>query len=457
MITVMLFLSACNSDATHNELKDDGTYTKPPLLTPYLKENNLKLIVPLYLYPAPDSLEWEHLIDYKVVNKEIDMVVISNPSNGDFTEVDEHHLKNIQDMNRSHIQVIGYIHTNYGERDIDEVKANIDSWTDIYKDAGVSGIFFDEAPSTDDQNLINYYTDIYNYAKDKGYRFIVINSGTSVDNCYIDNGIADMVISYEKSGATLLSGSDETWTDKGDKTNLGMLVYYMDDDKLAEGIDIAVQHQFDYIYFVDENDRERWNTFSKYLALETPYDDDTFKTLLEHSELHTATKNYTDLTSLANRYFYLQDHLLFFSVDTNIDNNTRSVLDIQNDFYTSSATAQKLIFSAKIASTDENSSFVFADVFSDDTNETLLQFQVKEQQLELLFNGETINLEAQDQEFFEVTISFIDNELSVTFNTDVIVDSKDLTSWENNKIHFRIGTILEGTGRSSIAFEKVEF
>ncbi|HEX2615222.1 MAG TPA: spherulation-specific family 4 protein [Nitrososphaera sp.] len=72
------------------------------------------------------------------------------------------------------IKVLTYTWTKYGERNIDEVKADIDSQLA----AGVDGIFVDEVTNISTDKEYSYYSAIYKYVKshDSG-KLVVMNPG----------------------------------------------------------------------------------------------------------------------------------------------------------------------------------------------------------------------------------------------------------------------------------------
>lgn len=454
VVVITLFLSACNSSSSTNAQK---SYVAPPLLTPYLQKSNLKAIIPLYLFPGTHPQVWQRVLDYKAVNKNIDMVVIANPDNGDFTKVSHSYLKIIKDMNSTGIRVLGYIHTSYGKRDINDVEANIDSWTQFYKDAGVSGIFFDEAPSKNEKNYINYYKELYSYAKAKGYSFIVLNAGTNVDNTYIDNNVADMIISYEKPAQQLFT--DKHWTKEGKYTSLGMLAYNMNDDNLNRSVNIALQHHFKYIYFLNkfQNDKQnRWGAFSKYLSLQAPYLDNSFTKIVQNSTLETPEGNASNLKNIANRYFYLQENKMKLNTCSKNNQISNSILTFKDKFMLTPSTKKELNMTLEISHSQNSNNFTFINLMNKETNSSLLKAMDQNNNLKVIMGKKSKNIGKITNNPLKIKISISNNKLTFSLNGTVVFRAKDISSLDDNHLYFQVGTSTQ-VGCGAIAISKISY
>ncbi len=455
VVIITLFLSACNSSSS--SCTTQNSYVAPPLLTSYLQKNSLKVIIPLYLFPGTHPQVWQRVLDYKAVNKNIDMVVIANPDNGDFTKVSNSYLKIIKDMNSTGIRVIGYIYTSYGERDINDVEANIDSWTQFYKDAGVSGIFFDEASSKDEKNYIDYYKELYSYTKANDYSFIVLNAGSNIDNTYVDNDVADMIISYEKPAQQLFT--DKHWTEEGKDTSLGMLAYNMNDDDLNRSINIALQHHFKYIYFLNkfQNDKQnRWGAFSKYLSLQAPYLDNSFTKIVQNSTLETPEGNVSNLKDIANRYFYLQENKMKLNACSKNNQITNSILTFKDKFMLTSSTKKELNITLEISHSQNSNDFTFINLVNEETNSSLLKAIDQNNTLKVIIDQESENLGKIPNNPLKIKISISNNKLTFLLNDIVVFKAKDISSLDNNHLYFQVGTSTR-VGCGAIAISKISY
>jgi len=162
---------------------------------------------------------------------------------------------------------VGYVSTRYGDRDANDILDDIDAWREIYKNSGVSGIFFDETST--DGDFLDYYRDLTNGAKDRGFNFTILNAGTTTDQSYIDSNIADIVMTYESKYKNLVNNPPETYNSPTANTKLSILVYAMDGDKVDDLISIAREHKFSYIYFTEDGvSGNPWDSISEYLEEE---------------------------------------------------------------------------------------------------------------------------------------------------------------------------------------------
>ncbi len=229
------------------------------------QKEDLEILIPLYIYPKDGA--WQELIDIKNSNPNVGVTAIVNPTNGHFDSEDSNYTRAIKELKDANIRVIGYVSTQYGERDIDEVISDIEAWSRIYKSSGVSGIFFDET-STDIEYL-DYYTNLTNQARGRGLDFTILNAGITTDQRYIDSGIANIVVTYEHTARKLLENPPKRYNSPTANTKLSILVYKLEDNIVDDLISFAREHKFSYIYFTEDGfDGNPWNSISKYLQVE---------------------------------------------------------------------------------------------------------------------------------------------------------------------------------------------
>jgi len=170
LILLFIFIGCGSGDSSNNSQK--------------------KIIIPLYFY---DSNKWNEVAKYQ------NEIVIINPDNGVGDTIDTNYENLITKLNNNKDLPIGYIYTKWGNRDIDEVKKEIDKWLSFYN---IKGFFLDEA-ATDKSNLA-YYQELSDYIKSKGNYYIVLNPGVMPDKSYFS--IADNIIVFEDSVDKLEKG-----------------------------------------------------------------------------------------------------------------------------------------------------------------------------------------------------------------------------------------------------------
>ena len=229
------------------------------------QKEDLEILIPLYIYPNNGA--WQELIDIKNSNPNIAITAIVNPTNGHFDSEDANYTKAIKELKNANIRVIGYVSTQYGQRDINEVIADIDAWSRIYKSSGVSGIFFDETAI--DIKYLDYYTNLTNQARSRDFDFTILNAGMTTDQRYIDSNIANIVVTYEDTARRVLENPSKTYNTPTANTKLSILVYKLEDNIVDDLISFAREHKFSYIYFTEDGfDGNPWDSISEYLGEE---------------------------------------------------------------------------------------------------------------------------------------------------------------------------------------------
>ena len=229
-----------------------------------ISNNKLSILIPLYVYP--DEGAWQEVIDAKNNYPEVEIVAIVNPSNGHFDSSDGGYENSIPLLIDAGVKVVGYVYTNYGDRRDTEIKADIDKWQEFYQDLGVSGIFFDEA-STDDSAL-EYYKDLTNYSELKGFNSTILNPGITTDSAYIEENVADIIVSFEdgydgwknnfKSGSVGKNSANEN-------TKLALMVHSASSsEKMEEIISTLKEDGFEYVYVTPDADSDPWDSVATY-------------------------------------------------------------------------------------------------------------------------------------------------------------------------------------------------
>ena len=151
------------------------------------------IAIPSYFYPSTflfSSAYWSSVLS---TASQVGIVII-NPNSGPGNMLDINYLNQTKVAQKLGINVLGYVHTQYGKRDIKVVKEEIDKFYTLY---GVDGIFFDESSS----NVIDieYYQNLHSYVKRKiGKNIIILNPGVPVPEIYAY--VCDIIVTFENDG-----------------------------------------------------------------------------------------------------------------------------------------------------------------------------------------------------------------------------------------------------------------
>jgi len=137
------------------------------------------LYIPLYMYP---DANWLQVIEIKNKYPDLPILAIINPDSGPGTTVDSTFTDYINRLLAAGIIVHGYDHTSETNRDLADVKADIDGYKNFYPQ--IQGIFFDEMKSTAGGE--SYYTAASEYARSKGFSVTNGNPGMNIPSSYKD-------------------------------------------------------------------------------------------------------------------------------------------------------------------------------------------------------------------------------------------------------------------------------
>ncbi|WP_405828609.1 spherulation-specific family 4 protein [Streptomyces sp. NBC_00105] len=150
-------------------------------------------------------------------------VVVLNPGNGDSPfdapwRARADALRKRTTSTGEKTKVLGYVHTDHGNRDIAAVKASVDNYLKTPDGRlHVDGIFFDvvsrdcgPANATRDHyaELRRYVQDAMSAADPAAPDLVVNNPGTAIADCYLEPGrrTADIFVTYEDTYAAYTGG-----------------------------------------------------------------------------------------------------------------------------------------------------------------------------------------------------------------------------------------------------------
>ncbi|SNR77700.1 spherulation-specific family 4 protein [Desulfurobacterium atlanticum] len=162
------------------------------------------ILLPGYFYPTEDA--WKYVFS---APSDVLKIVVVNPCGGPLDcdgNLDYKYKEFIKALDDNGKLPVGYVYTDYGNRDILEVENDIDIWIEEYPE--IKGFFIDEVTRTEDN--VAYYKELVAYINEwseitgNSY-FIVLNPGTNPDDVYFS--IADLVVIFEHDFSSFKSDS----------------------------------------------------------------------------------------------------------------------------------------------------------------------------------------------------------------------------------------------------------
>lgn len=219
-----------------------------------------RILIPFYIYPNhwDNSYQWKRLIE---TNKQTEIWVIINPDNGPGETINPDYEKGLSDININGIKILCYIPTNYGKRDLDRIKDDVDKYLKFYKNYNLFGIFYDEVNSSSE--FIFYYKEICNYAKEKGFNWIILNPGISIDEEFLKEKVGDTIVIFEDSYLNFLKHKFPDYVKRYPNERFAILVHdvkNLEDSKTV----INKSENIGFIYCTDDSEPNPWDTFPSY-------------------------------------------------------------------------------------------------------------------------------------------------------------------------------------------------
>jgi hypothetical protein len=131
--------------------------------------------------------------------KSVQIIAIINPNSGPASGPDSTYVTYIKKLISAGIEVVGYVHTSYGDRALTDVNNEINIYATKF--TGLTGIFLDEASAS--ASDVAYYGQIYNYILSKGFKTDILNPGVQPATGYLD--VSTNIVIFEDAGSKLSS------------------------------------------------------------------------------------------------------------------------------------------------------------------------------------------------------------------------------------------------------------
>jgi hypothetical protein len=162
----------------------------------------IQILVPLYVYPGA---AWDQLVT--VARSGVKVIAIINPNSGPAASgPDSSYTTYMRRLLDAGVELVGYVHTLWGDRALATVTGEIDTYASRYP--GVTGIFLDEGSA--EAADVTYYRNVYNHIMSKsGYRHVILNPGVQPDQQYLS--ISTNIVIFENYASSLASARYATW------------------------------------------------------------------------------------------------------------------------------------------------------------------------------------------------------------------------------------------------------
>jgi len=186
------------------------------------------LMVPLYVYPGS---AWNTVAAGAA---SVPTIAIINVDSGPGSGPDSSYKSYMATLANAGVEMVGYVHTSYGTRDIATVKSDIDMWASEF--SGIVGIFLDEAGAT--ASVLPYYQELYTYIMSMpGWKYDIINPGTVTTSGYAS--AATQIVSYEDTSSSFASSANPSFASCSNKNQFAMMTYAASSSTMESNIAAA--------------------------------------------------------------------------------------------------------------------------------------------------------------------------------------------------------------------------
>lgn len=202
----------------------------------------MKLMVPLYQYPGA---AWDVVVNN---GRTVPTVAIINPSSGPGNGGPDSAFTNY--MNKLHnagVEMVGYVHTQWGARSISTVKKEIDQYASLFP--LLSGIFLDEGGATD--AVLPYYRELHSYIMSMpGWKYNIINPGTTPTSGYLN--AATQIVSFEDTSSKFAASSNPSYASCSNKDKFAVITYGASSSGMQSAVNTArSKGYYGWVYITD--------------------------------------------------------------------------------------------------------------------------------------------------------------------------------------------------------------
>ena len=222
-------------------------------------DTTMEIVVPAYFYPSAGS-DWD---DLNTAATQVPITAIMNPGNGPGNSQDNNYVSAVNDLRNVGGKVIGYVHSSYGSRPINDVLNDIDDYAQWYN---IDGIFIDEMANTSVPTTLDYYEDIYQHVKSVNSNWELMgNPGINTQEVYLTRPVADRLMVFESQGVNYPGHLPSAWNFNYDPSSFVNLVHTESSSSEMEShIDTAVTRNVAGIYITDDVLGNPWDRLPTY-------------------------------------------------------------------------------------------------------------------------------------------------------------------------------------------------
>ena len=110
---------------------------------------------------------------------------------------------------------------------------------------------------------LSYYQELFAYVKSKGFRWVVLNPGTSIAEDYLAQGVGDVIVIYEDNYTNFLNHVFPAYVDRYPPDRFAILVWGV--PSLAESQEVLRRARgIGFVHCTDDTPPNEWDTLPSY-------------------------------------------------------------------------------------------------------------------------------------------------------------------------------------------------
>ena len=222
--------------------------------------SGLALMVPAYFYPSPGS-DWDRLA---AAASRVPLVAIMNPASGpgNATVADPQYTRAIRAVRQAGGRITGYVSTAYGKRPVNDAKADIRRYHDLY---ALDGFFLDEMANDGGTVTADYYSELYGEIRRlKPTYHVTGNPGTQTQEVYLSRPTVDTVVTFE-NGSGYAGTAIEAWNRRYPSHRFCHLLHSVPrEDELTRAVALAQQRNAGFLFVTDDTLPNPWDRLPSY-------------------------------------------------------------------------------------------------------------------------------------------------------------------------------------------------
>lgn len=215
------------------------------------------LLVPAYFYPSWGDAQANHWDELIATAPRVPLVAILNPASGPGPRPIPDYARAVDSLRAAGGRAIGYVHTSYTQRPLQEVLAEVDAY---YARYALDGIFFDETTGDTATAHLAYYRACGEHVQQRAPgALVVLNPGTDADQAYLQ--AASCLLLFENASASLLDWQPPAWVSPARTAQVAVLAYHLAGEAAMNAVlERALRAGAGWVYLTDDTLPNPWDS-----------------------------------------------------------------------------------------------------------------------------------------------------------------------------------------------------